>query len=142
MEPHGQSPWHLTNAQAGRHPPLNSGQAGQKLAHSSTAKAVLARRSALQHAGMAFCCRGKSYLFPKLSRAPSVSSALRCIYRRVVEIWLCPAALAICWKYFLLVLSLILIIPFTLAPIISSSHFPIISFPIYLIDFLHLLERI
>jgi hypothetical protein len=29
---------------------------------------------------MAFCCRGKSYLFPKLSRAPLVSSALRCIY--------------------------------------------------------------
>ena len=50
VEPHGQSPclhaevrfgtqaWHLTNAQAGRHPPLDSGQAGQKLAHSSTAK--------------------------------------------------------------------------------------------------------
>jgi hypothetical protein len=31
VEPHGQSPWHLTNAQAGRHP-------GQELAHSSTAK--------------------------------------------------------------------------------------------------------
>ena len=31
VEPHGQSPWHLTNARAGRHP-------GQKLAHSSTAK--------------------------------------------------------------------------------------------------------
>jgi hypothetical protein len=31
VEPHGQSPWHLTNAQAGRHP-------GQKFAHSSTAK--------------------------------------------------------------------------------------------------------
>jgi hypothetical protein len=31
------------------------------------------------------------------------------------------------FKYFLLVLSLILIIPFTLLPIISSSHFPIIS---------------
>jgi len=31
VEPYGQSPWHLTNAQAGRHP-------GQKLAHSSTAK--------------------------------------------------------------------------------------------------------
>jgi len=30
-------------------------------------------------------------------------------------------------NYFLLVLSLILIIPFTLLPIISSSHFPIIS---------------
>ena len=29
VEPHGQSPWHLTNAQAGRHP-------GQKLAHSSS----------------------------------------------------------------------------------------------------------
>jgi hypothetical protein len=27
--------------------------------------------------------------------------------------WLCPGALAICWKYFPLVLSLILIIPFT-----------------------------
>jgi hypothetical protein len=31
VEPYGQRPWHLTNAQAGRHP-------GQKLAHSSTAK--------------------------------------------------------------------------------------------------------
>ena len=31
------------------------------------------------------------------------------------------------FKYFLLVLSLIFIIPFTLLPIISSSHFPIIS---------------
>ena len=31
------------------------------------------------------------------------------------------------FKYSLLVLSLILIIPFTLLPIISSSHFPIIS---------------
>jgi hypothetical protein len=31
VEPRGQCPWHLTNAQAGRHP-------GQKLAHSSTAK--------------------------------------------------------------------------------------------------------
>ena len=30
-------------------------------------------------------------------------------------------------KFFLLVLSLILIIPFTFLPIISSSHFPIIS---------------
>ena len=31
VEPHGQSPWHLTNAQVGRHP-------GQKLAHSSSRK--------------------------------------------------------------------------------------------------------
>jgi len=31
VEPHGQSPCHLTNAQAGRHP-------GQELAHSSTGK--------------------------------------------------------------------------------------------------------
>ena len=31
VEPHGQSPWHLTNARVGRHP-------GQKLAHSSTAR--------------------------------------------------------------------------------------------------------
>jgi hypothetical protein len=31
------------------------------------------------------------------------------------------------FKYFLLVLSLILIIPFTPLPIISSPHFPIIS---------------
>jgi hypothetical protein len=34
MEPHGQSPWHLTNARAGRHPRLKSGQTRQKLAHS------------------------------------------------------------------------------------------------------------
>jgi len=34
----GTQAWHLTNARAGRHPPLNSGQAGQKLAHLSTAK--------------------------------------------------------------------------------------------------------
>jgi hypothetical protein len=33
VEPHGHSPWHLTNAQAGRHP-------GQKLAHSFNAKGL------------------------------------------------------------------------------------------------------
>ena len=40
-------------------------------------------------------CFRKSYLFLKLSRAPLVTSALRCVYRRVVEIWLCPGALPI-----------------------------------------------
>jgi hypothetical protein len=38
VEPHGQNPRHLTNAQAGQHPPLSSGQTDQKLAHYSTAK--------------------------------------------------------------------------------------------------------
>jgi hypothetical protein len=47
VEPHGQSPWHLTNARVGRHPPLNSGQAGQKLAHSSSR-----RRGGLSAAGV------------------------------------------------------------------------------------------
>ena len=49
VEPRGQSPclhaevrfgtqaWHLANARAGQHPPLNSGQAGQKLGRSCTA---------------------------------------------------------------------------------------------------------
>ncbi len=51
MEPHGQSPWFLINAPWGDIPRLTSGQAGQKMAYSSTAegracapKCVTARR--------------------------------------------------------------------------------------------------
>jgi len=37
VEPRGQSPRDPANPRAGRHPPLNSGQTGQKLARSCTA---------------------------------------------------------------------------------------------------------
>ena len=76
VEPHGQSPWHLTNARVGRHPPPDVGTGRPKVG-----AFILSRLNR----GGAFCCRGnhqsENDIHPRLGLKASqqISAALHCI---------------------------------------------------------------